>query len=142
MSMKASLAEYLKNTALFAGFNDRQITGVLSIANERRFAAGAPIIRQGESGLGFYLIVEGRTEARAGEAVLAQFGPGDYFGEVALLLEDVPRTADVAALEDTSCLVITQWAFKSLLAAHPDMASAVMAELARRLGETPRTLAE
>jgi CRP/FNR family cyclic AMP-dependent transcriptional regulator len=140
--MKARLAEYLKNTALFAGFNDRQITGVLSIANERRFAAGDLIIRQGESGLGFYLIVEGRTEARAGDEVLAQFGPGDYFGEMALLLEDMPRTADVAALEDTTCLVITQWAFKSLLAAHPDMASALMAELARRLGEGARSLAE
>jgi len=140
--MTGSLGEYLKNTALFAGFNDRQIAGVLAIAKERRFAAGEPIIHRGDSGLGFYLIVEGRTEARAGDAVLADLGPGDYFGEMALLLEDTPRTADVVAREDTTCLVITQWAFKSLLAAHPDMASALMTELARRLRETPRTLSE
>ena len=140
--MTTSLDEHLRNVALFASFSDQQIAGVLSIAKERRFVAGETIIRQGESGLGFYLIVEGHTEARAGGAVLARLGPGDYFGEVALLLEGTPRTADVVALEDTSCLVITQWAFKSLLAAHPEMASAVMAELARRLRETPRTLAE
>jgi len=140
--MTASLDEYLRNAALFAGFDDRQIAGVLSIAKERRFAAGETIIRQGESGLGFYLVVEGHTEARAGDTILAQLGPGDYFGEMALLLEDTPRTADVVALEETTCLVITQWAFKSLLAAHPDMASAVMVELARRLHETSRTLAE
>jgi len=141
--MTASLDEHLKRTALFAGFNDRQIAGVLAIANERQFAAGEQIIRRGEEGgLGFYLILEGRTEVQAGDAVLAHLGPGDYFGEMALLREDTPRTADVMALEDTSCLVITQWAFKSLLAAHPDMALAIMGELARRLRDTPRTLAE
>jgi len=140
--MTASLDEYLRNAALFAGFDDRQIAGVLSIAKERRFAAGETIIRKGESGLGFYLVVEGHTEARAGDTILAKISPDDYFGEMALLLEDTPRTADVVALEETTCLVITQWAFKSLLAAHPDMASAVMVELARRLHETSRTLAE
>lgn len=141
--MTASLDEHLKRTALFAGFNDRQIAGVLAVANERQFAAGEQIIRRGEEGgLGFYLILEGRTEVQAGDAVLAHLGPGDYFGEMALLREDTPRTADVMALEDTSCLVITQWAFKSLLAAHPDMALAIMGELARRLRDTPRTLAE
>ena len=141
--MTASLDEHLKRTALFAGFNDRQIAGVLAVANERQFAAGEQIIRRGEEGgLGFYLILEGRTEVQAGDAVLAHLGPGDYFGEMALLREDTPRTADVMALEDTSCLVITQWAFKSLLAAHPDMVLAIMGELARRLRDTPRTLAE
>ena len=140
--MTASLDEYLKKTALFTGFDDRQIADVLSIAKERRFAAGGTIIRQGESALGFYLLVEGRTEVRSGDAVLARLGPGDYFGEMALLLTDTPRTADVVALEDTTCLVITQWAFKALLAAHPDMAAAVMSELARRLRETSSTLSE
>ena len=140
--MTASLDEYLKNTALFSAFDDRQIAGVLSVAKERRFAAGAPIIRQGESGLGFYLLVEGHTEVRSGETVLARLGPGDYCGEMALLLPDAARTADVVAVEDTTCLVITQWAFKSLLAAHPEMAAALMAELARRLRETSRTLSE
>jgi CRP-like cAMP-binding protein len=141
--MSADLHEYLKRTALFAGFNDRQIEGVLTVAKEQRFAGGEPIIRRGEEGgLGFYLVLEGRTEVRAGDEVLAQLGPGEYFGEMALLLDDTPRTADVVALEDTVCLVITQWAFRSLLAIHPDMAVAVMGELARRLGDTSRSPAE
>jgi len=138
--MTASLDEYLKKTALFTGFDDRQIADVLSIAKERRFAAGGTIIRQGESALGFYLLVEGRTEVRSGDDVLARLGPGDYFGEMALLLTDTPRTADVVALEDTTCLVITQWDLRALLVAHPEAGLAMMGELARRLADTDRTL--
>jgi CRP-like cAMP-binding protein len=141
--MSPNRNEYLKRTALFAGFSDRQIAGVLAVANERHFAAGEQIIRQGEEGgVGFYLVLEGLTEVQAGDAVLARLGPGEYFGEMALLLEDTPRTADVVALEDTRCLVITQWAFRSLLVAHPDMSVAIMGELARRLRDTERPLAQ
>ena len=107
--MPSSLNEYLKRTTLFAGFSDRQIADVLATAKQRRFAAGEQIIRRGdEGGRGFYLIVEGRTEVRAGDNVLASFSAGDYFGEMALLLPDTPRTADVVAVEETTCLVITQ----------------------------------
>ena len=140
--MSGNLGEQLKQTALFAGFTDRQIESVLAAGKQRRFAAGEQIIRQGDDAVGFYLIVEGSAEVRSGGAVLAQLGPGDYFGEMALLLENTPRTADVTALEDTSCLVVTQWEFRSLLAAHPDTALAVMTELARRLQSTPGTLSE
>ena len=140
--MSGNLGEQLKQTALFAGFTDRQIESVLAAGKQRRFAAGEQIIRQGDDAVGFYLIVEGSAEVRSGGAVLAQLGPGDYFGEMALLLENTPRTADVTALEDTSCLVVTQWEFRSLLAAHPDTALAVMSELARRLQTTTGTLSE
>jgi len=140
--MTGNLREQLKQTALFAGFSDRQIDGVLAAGKERRFTAGEQIIRQGDDAVGFYLIVEGSAEVRSGGAVLARLGPGDHFGEMALLLEDTHRTADVTALEDTSCLVVTQWEFRSLLAAHPDTALAVMTELARRLQSTPGTLSE
>lgn len=140
--MRGNLGERLKQTTLFAGFTDRQIESVLAAGKERRFAAGEQIIRQGDDAVGFYLIVEGSAEVRSGGAVLARLGPGDYFGEMALLLENTPRTADVTALEDTSCLVVTQWEFRSLLAAHPDTALAVMSELARRLQTTTGTLSE
>jgi len=141
--MSANLSEHLKRSSLFAGFSDRQIADVLATAKQRRFAAGEQIIEQGdEGGRGFYLIVEGRTEVRAGDTVLAHFGSGDYFGEMALLLPDTPRTADVIALEDTTCLVITQWDLRALLAAHPETGLAMMGELARRLADTDRTLRE
>jgi len=141
--MPSSLNEYLKRTTLFAGFSDRQIADVLATAKQRRFAAGEQIIRRGdEGGRGFDLIVEGRTEVRAGDNVLARFGAGDYFGEMALLLPDTPRTADVVAVEETTCLVITQWDLRALLSTHPETGLAMMGELARRLADTDRTLRE
>ena len=141
--MPSSLNEYLKRTTLFAGFSDRQIADVLATAKQRRFAAGEQIIRRGdEGGRGFYLIVEGRTEVRAGDNVLASFSAGDYFGEMALLLPDTPRTADVVAVEETTCLVITQWDLRALLSTHPETGLAIMGELARRLADTDRTLRE
>ena len=140
--MAPSLGDQLKQTALFASFTDRQIEGVLAVGKERRFAAGEQIIRQGDDAVGFYLIVEGGAEVRSSGRVLARLGPGDHFGEMALLLEGARRSADVTALEDTACLVVSQWAFRSLLAAHPDTALAVMGELARRLADNPGTLSE
>jgi CRP-like cAMP-binding protein len=141
--MPARLKEYLKRTSLFAGFSDRQIADVLATAKQRQFAAGEQIIHRGvEGGRGFYMIVEGRTEVRAGDTVLAHFGPGDYFGEMALLLPDTARTADVVAVEDTTCLVITEWDLRALLSAHPEIGLAIMGELARRLADTDRTLRE
>lgn len=141
--MPASLSYYLKRTSLFAGFSDRQITDVLATARQRQFAVGERIIHQGdEGGHGFYLIVEGQTEVRTGDTVLATFGPGDYFGEMALLMPGTPRTADVVAVTDTNCLMITQWDLRALLTAHPEIGLAIMGELARRLAETDRTLRE
>ena len=141
--MTGSLSDYLKRTTLFAGFSDHQIADVLATAKKRHFAAGEQIIRRGdEGGRGFYLIVEGRTEVRAGDTVLATFAVGDYFGEMALLLPDTPRTADVVAVDDTTCLVITQWDLRAMLSAHPETGLAMMGELARRLADTDRTLRE
>lgn len=142
MEHETALPEQLKQIPLFAGFSDRQVADLLAIAKERHYPEGEVIIRQGESGLGFFLILKGATVVQTGDTPLARLGPGEYFGEAALLLEGVTRTADVLALEDTDCLVITQWAFKSLLAAHPEMGLAIMSELARRLNQTPGRLSE
>ena len=135
-------AELLKRTALFAGFNDKQVNSVLGTAKERTFGSGDAIIREGEEGgRGFYLIVEGSAQARKGSTFLADFGPGDYFGEMALLL-DSARTADVVATSDVRCVVITQWDLMALIKSHPEIGVQMMAELARRLQATDEALTE
>ena len=136
-------ADYLKQSSLFSGFTDKEIASVLSTAKERTFAAGESIITEGqEGGRGFYLLLSGTADARKGATVLASFGPGEYFGEMALLLEDTPRTADVVATAETVCLVITQWDLRALIKGHPEIGVKMMAELAMRLRNTDAALSD
>jgi CRP-like cAMP-binding protein len=130
-------AEFLKRTPLFSGLTDKEIESVLGTAKDRPFSADDAIIKEGhEGGRGFYLLLSGSAEARKGETVLAEYGPGEYFGEMALLLDDTPRTADVIATSDTVCLAITQWDLRALIKSHPEVGVKMMAELARRLRDT------
>lgn len=134
-------ADFLKRTTLFAGFSDGEIASVLGTAKERRFPAGSVIIQEGDEGArGFYLIVDGSAQAKKAGRVLKSFGPGDYFGEMALLLGDTPRTADVIALSDVTCIVITSWDLRALITSHPELGVRIMAELARRLRDTDAAL--
>ena len=80
-----------------------------------------------------------RSSRRVAKA-LATFGPGDYFGEMALLLEDTPRTADVVATSETTCLAITKWDLRSLIQTQPDVGVKMMAELAKRLADTDKAI--
>ncbi len=134
-------AGFLKRTALFSTLNDTEVDAVLATSKERFFADGKKIIREGhEGGMGFYLLLAGSAEVRKGGTVLATFGPGDYFGEMALLLDDTPRTADVVATSATTCLAITKWDLRSLIQTHPDVGVKMMAELAKRLADTDRAI--
>jgi len=135
--------DFLRRTSLFGSCSDKDLELVLGTARQRRFAAGKKIIREGhEGGQGFYLILSGKAVVEKAGRHLADFGPGDYFGEMALLLDDTPRTADVVATEDTACLVITSWDFKALLHSNPDLGTTIVTELARRLADTDRALSE
>jgi CRP-like cAMP-binding protein len=136
-------AEFLKQTPLFAGCSREEIATVLATARERTFDTGATIIREGHEGAsGFYLLLEGAAEVRKGGTILATFGPGDYFGEMALLLEDTPRTADVVTTEPSTCLAITRWDLRAMISNNPDVGVRMMGELAKRLRDTDRGLGD
>ena len=132
----------LKETGLFSSCTDKELESVMVTAKERSFEAGEVIIREGDPGLGFYLLLEGTAEVRKGGTSVAQLNAGDYFGEMALLLEDTPRTADVVAMSDAKCLVITQWDLRALISTHPDIGMKIMNELAVRLSGTEKALSD
>jgi CRP-like cAMP-binding protein len=135
-------ASLLKRCPLFAGFSDKEIASVLSTAKERQFPEGERVIELGhEGGRGFYLVLEGTARASKGTTTLAEFGAGDYFGEMALLLDDTPRSADVTATTPLRTLVITQWDLRALIKTNPEMPIKMLAELARRLRDTDATIA-
>ncbi|MGI9611242.1 MAG: Crp/Fnr family transcriptional regulator [Acidimicrobiia bacterium] len=132
-----STADFLKQTPLFSGLTDDEIATVLATAKRRTFDKGTEIIHEGHvGGAGFYLVTEGAVDVFAQGKFLATHAPGGYFGEMALLLDDTPRTASCVASEDTVCIVITKWDLRSLVETHPDISMKIMAELARRLRDT------
>jgi CRP-like cAMP-binding protein len=135
-------SELLRQTGLFSSCTDKELASVLVTAKERTFEAGEVIIHEGDPGLGFYMLLEGTAEVRKGGAAVAELGAGDYFGEMALLLEDTPRTADVVATSKATCLVITQWDLRALISTHPDIGMKIMNELAGRLRGTEKALSD
>ncbi len=126
----------LQRTPLFSGLNPQQLEQVGKRFIERSYAPGDKIVTQGKGGEGFFIILEGRAEAVREQAggtrvVLNPLNPGDFFGEMALLTEQL-RTASVVTVEPTCCLVLAQWDFLALLREDAEMAVAVLQELAAR----------
>jgi CRP/FNR family cyclic AMP-dependent transcriptional regulator len=125
----------LKKTPIFAKTSESSLKTMLKAAIEKSVHAGDKLVAKGESGAGFYLILEGRAEVIAGNEKLAEFGAGDFFGELAVI-DGAPRTADVVALTDTTCIVVSQWAMRSIISTHAEIALSILEELARRLRAT------
>jgi CRP-like cAMP-binding protein len=102
---------------------------------EHEFPAGSTVIREGSRGarvLAFFVIAEGSASVLRNGDRQATLGPGDYFGEIALL-RDVPRTATVVADTDLRCFAISAWEFKPFVEARPHVAWALLENLAERL---------
>ena len=112
----------------------------------RLYKDGEIIVREGDSGDCMYVVQKGRvdilTKSGDREVVLRSLGRNDFFGEMALLLEDTPRTADVTATEPTTCVIITKWDLRSTLTTHPDIGVKMMGELARRLRDTNQAVGD
>ena len=128
---------FLSKVPLFNGLKDRQLQRLADRMAERTYAAGDLIVKQGQSGEGFYVIASGKAEATRersdGEKVVVNtFGPTDFFGELALLDEEGVRTASIIASEPTICLILTRWDFLGVLRQDADMAVDILQEMARR----------
>src|SRR5688572_27454 len=102
-------------------------------------------MREGDSGVGVFIVRSGRAEVlqkRGGEMVkLGDLGPGDFFGEMALL-DEFPRSATVRAVEPTTCLGLTRWHFRGILESHPQIALGILPVLTKRLRSAERAAAE
>jgi CRP-like cAMP-binding protein len=136
-------ARFLRDTPLFSSCSDDVIASIADVAKVRQFDEGDTILREdSQSTMGFYVLIEGTVSAARGSRRLADFTPGDYFGEIALLLDDSPRTATVAATSDVKVLALTRWDFKALLETNPGIAVELVGVLAERLARSDRMLAD
>src|ERR687888_1897499 len=107
-------ADLLRSVPLFTGMTDSAIQSVGGLAHEIRFAAGEDLVREGDEGDSFLVIVEGRARVVQNGDTLRDLGPGDYLGEIALI-DGGPRTATVTALEPIRALVVERSDFRRLI---------------------------
>jgi CRP-like cAMP-binding protein len=101
-------------------------------AIEVDFPAGGVIARQGDVGTGFFIVALGSVRVVRDGETLATLGPGEFFGELSVL-DGRPRTAQVVAVEPTTCLALASWDFEAIVSEDPKVALAVMRGLADRL---------
>jgi CRP/FNR family transcriptional regulator, cyclic AMP receptor protein len=122
----------LAGVPLFYGLPKRHLRRIAKLARVRRFTPGSAIVRAGDPGKSFYVLLDGNARVvRAGRRS-RRLGPGDCFGEMALL-DDAPRSADVVADSDLLTLTIERSGFLKLLRADPVIAHALLRTLAARL---------
>jgi CRP/FNR family cyclic AMP-dependent transcriptional regulator len=125
----------LKKTPIFAKTSDESLASLLKSAIQKTVQAETKMVEKGQSGLGFYLILQGKADVMSGGKKLAEFGEGSFFGELSVI-DGAPRTADVVAKAETTCLVLSQWAMRSIISTHPEIALSMLEELAHRLRVT------
>lgn len=138
------IVDTLKRVSLFSSLSPRFLNGIAKSCVEREFPAGETIVRQGNPGVGLFVIVSGtvkivKTNEQGDRLELATHGPGEVIGEMAVL-DGATRTADVISLEDTSCLVLSSWDFRSFMESHPEVALEILPVVVKRFRETNEAL--
>ena len=124
--------ELLKATPLLAELNRHELEEVGRLADEVDVPAGRVLMREGDSGQEFFVIIDGQVRIERGGKVLRTLGPGDFFGEVALLSEG-PRTATATVETPAQLLVLAHREFHSLMSQFPSIQTSVLNCLATRL---------
>lgn len=128
----SAAADTLKKVPLFEGLDGRELEQIASAMQERRYQAGASVTEEGAGGVGFFVIEEGEAEVTVGGEAKRTLGPGDYFGEIALLT-DSPRTATITATTDMLCYGMTAWNFRPLVESNSTIAWKLLTAMAEKM---------
>jgi CRP/FNR family transcriptional regulator, cyclic AMP receptor protein len=123
--------EVLRQVPLFSNLDEKDLDQLSRQMHERRFPEGAEVTTEGATGAGFFVIIEGNADVSIGGEHRATLGPGDHFGEVALI-DDGVRSASITAATDLLCYGLTPWEFRPFVEDHPQVAWALLETLARR----------
>jgi CRP/FNR family cyclic AMP-dependent transcriptional regulator len=123
--------EALNKVPLFSNLDEKDLDQLARQMHERRFPEGAEVTTEGSTGAGFFVIAEGNADVSIGGEHRTTLGPGDHFGEVALI-DDGVRSASITAATDLLCYGLTPWEFRPFVEDHPQVAWALLETLARR----------
>lgn len=124
--------DMLKAVPLFADCDDKQLAFIATQVDEVDFPSGRELCREGDPGGEFFIILSGRADVRRKGQQLRELGPGEFFGEIALL-DGGPRTASVTAKEPMKCLVLSRGEFQNVVRQNATIAVTVLQTLGERL---------
>jgi CRP/FNR family transcriptional regulator, cyclic AMP receptor protein len=124
--------DLLRRVPLFSTLNGRELARLAKLMDEVDVRPGRYLIREGRRGNEFFVLVNGRVRIEQNDQPIRELGPGDFFGEIALV-DGGPRTASAVAVEDSRVLVLTAQNFRSMLDSTPQVESKVLRALAQRL---------
>ena len=128
-------ADALGQCPFFAELSRNELIDLAKATEDMEVDEGKALTREGESGREFFVIIDGEVSVTKDGSEIRRMGPGDFFGEIALI-EDMPRTATVTAATPLRFFVLTRQSFRSLLAQQPELEEKVNAALAERLRAT------
>jgi len=133
--------DVVKQVRLFADLERDDLAQIARLFKERRFAKGETVIKEGSGGAAFYLIESGEATVTIGGDPRATLGPGDYFGEIALIDEGT-RIGTVTAADDLVCHGLTLWELRPLVERNGVVGWKLLQTLARELREAEQAIAE
>jgi CRP/FNR family transcriptional regulator len=124
--------ELLQKVPLFRSMRSKDLESLARSFKDRTFAAGSNVTTEGEGGVGFFVIEDGTATVSVHGEERRTLGPGDYFGELALI-DDAPRSATIVADTDLRCWGLTSWEFRPLVEQNAAVAWSMLQTLAQRL---------
>jgi CRP/FNR family cyclic AMP-dependent transcriptional regulator len=130
--MAAEATELLGRVPLFSGLDPRELETISRTVHERTFNAGDTVAEEGQGGVGFFVIKAGEAKVTVGGDEVRRLGPGDYFGEIALISEGT-RTATVTAESELECYGLTPWEFRPLVQTNAGIAWKILQALAKQV---------
>ena len=136
---KSDKVELIRRVPLFARCSKRELAEIASLADEVDLPEGKELIRQGDRGREFFVLLEGEADVRRDGRKIDTMRAGDFFGEIALVSK-VPRTATVRATTPVRALVVTDRDFRMLLEHAPQIQLKVLEALAERVAQAPSAL--
>jgi CRP-like cAMP-binding protein len=136
-----AVIDMLERSPLWSGIGKQDFKAIVKMAKQHKFESGDTIVKKGEEGTGFYLVLDGAVEIRSNGNTISRLGPGQFFGEMSIV-DAQPRSADVVAVEPSRVLFLSAWSFKSLISERPRIAVKMLQEFVRRLRNTDRALSE
>ncbi len=127
-------AEALRRISLFADLDAEELERVAEATKELEVPAGQVLVQPGTKGTGMFFIADGTAVVETKREHI-ELGPGEFFGELALMSADATRTARVRAKTPLRCLALDREGFRELVSAHPEVAASLLEAALNRLAE-------